>query len=160
MSILLLNLNISSAVAPIEFFFSVCPEDSTLGHTFETKTAILLSILSFIGFRLHHCLAKEKKYLQKNILWIGIYNFRSAPKIILTLKFLIFHPSTNGFAVCVSPNVFFSKLELTIFGVNPSTKSEYSFPRGSNWRFFPLSRKLGSVSVCIPKLGSLLCVDH
>ena len=158
--ILQLNLNISSAVAPIEFFFFCL----SLGFYFKThfwkKTAILSSVLSFIGFRLHHCLAKEKSTSKNNILWIRIYHFRSAPKIILTLNFIIFHSSTNSFAVCVSPNVFFRKMELIIFGTNPSTKSEYSFPRGSNWRFFPFSRKLGSVSMCIPEIGSLLCLEN
>ena len=61
--------------------------------------------------------------------------------------------------VCVSSNLFFRKLELIIFGANSLIKSEYFFPRDSNWRFFPLSRKLVSISTCTPKIGSLLCVD-
>ena len=69
-------------------------------------------------------------------------------------------PPLIDFVACVSPNVLLSKLELIIFGANSSIKLEYFFPRGSNWRFFPLSWKLVSISTWIPKIRSLLCVDR
>ena len=64
------------------------------------------------------------------------------------------------FVVCVSPNVLLRKLQLIIFGVDFSIKSEYFFPRGSNWKFFALSQKLIRESICIPKIASLLHVDR
>ena len=59
--ILQLNWNISSPVTPTKDFFSVSPEDATLGHTFGKKSHFIVhSIIN----RVQIWLAKEQKCLQ------------------------------------------------------------------------------------------------
>ena len=62
---------------------------------------------------------------------IGIYHSGSAPKIIKTLTFMIFHPSIAPFFLR-KPKGAPRKLELITFTANPSIKSEYFFSSGSN----------------------------
>ena len=94
------------------------------------------------------------------MLWIWIYHSGSAPKIISIYKNLSYFPLPfYDFLVYVNPKSLLRELELITFTPNSSIKSEYFFPRGSNWRFFPLSRKLLITSMCISKIKYLLCID-
>ena len=73
---------------------------------------------------------------------------------------MIFIPPLHNLVVYINPNLLFRKLGLVTFGANCSIKLQYFFLRSSNWRFVPFSRKLVSISICMPKIGSSLCVDR